>query len=288
MKECGSAHETLQLHASSFLHSARRILHPVTRRTLSLIGACSTAAALTLAAQTARDTTNLRLLLNVPAYRLDAMVDSRLAGSMRVAIGSKEHPTPIGHYAVTDVTWNPWWYPPPSPWARGDTVTPPCPTNPMGRVKLRFAPSYFIHGTPIVRSVGRASSHGCVRTPNDDALQLAELVVRHGAPDSALRVGAWAASRVTRRLKLTRVVPLDVRYDLAEVRGDSLHLYPDVYARVRTMERRLNHILAVLAVSGMDTVRIDRVRLRAFAERSRHAAVVIPAIVLLTGRTPPP
>jgi murein L,D-transpeptidase YcbB/YkuD len=258
------------------------------RRTLWLVGACSIAAAHALTAQIPTDTASLRLVLNIPAYRLDAFVDGRLAGSMRVAIGSKEHPTPIGHYAVTDVTWNPWWYPPPSPWARGDTVTPPCPANPMGRVKLRFAPSFFIHGTPMVRSVGRASSHGCVRSRNDDALALAELAARHGASDSASRVGAWAAGRATRHLTLTRVVPLDVRYDLAEMRGDSLHLYPDVYARVRRMGRRLSLVLAVLAASGMDSTRVDRVRLREFVERSRQAAVAIPATVLPGDETPPP
>lgn len=60
----------------------------------------------------------LRLELNVPAYRLDLLVGGRLLWSYTVAVGMPRHPTPIREYAIGEIVWNPWWFPPPSDWAR--------------------------------------------------------------------------------------------------------------------------------------------------------------------------
>src|SRR5688500_16217181 len=55
-----------------------------------------------------------RLVLNVPATRLDVWRGDSLIRSFRVAVGSRAFPTPIGEFQVTELTWNPWWVPPPS------------------------------------------------------------------------------------------------------------------------------------------------------------------------------
>jgi len=81
-----------------------------------------------------------------------------------VATGQKVYPTPLGRFRIV-VKWkNPWWYPPASPWAKGDKPTPPGPNNPLGTRWMGIsAPGVGIHGTPQDGSIGYSLSHGCVR-----------------------------------------------------------------------------------------------------------------------------
>ena len=184
---------------------------------------------------------------------------------MRVAIGARAYRTPTGRFTLTDITWNPWWFPPKRAWAASDTITPPCPANPMGRVKLDFGRGYFIHGTPKPRSIGRAASHGCVRTENANALELARRLVSLVLPESLAVVEGWSTGGRTRRLHLPDPVPLEIHYDLAEVIGDTLYLYPDVYGRVPSLARRIAAVRAL--------VPLDDQRLRSLVERSRRGMV---------------
>jgi murein L,D-transpeptidase YcbB/YkuD len=102
----------------------------------------------------------------------------------------------------------------------------------MGRVKLNFRPLYFIHGTPLEKSLGGAASHGCVRVANADAISLARLVHAAGTPSlpMALLDSLVADTSYTRFIVLDAPVPIVIRYDLAEVEADTLVLYRDVYA----------------------------------------------------------
>src|SRR6185503_927118 len=74
----------------------------------------------------------LTLTLNLPSYWLEAHDGERVTHRYRVAIGDTAFPTPTGRFEVTRVEWDPWWVPPPSEWAAGDSVTPPGDGNPMG------------------------------------------------------------------------------------------------------------------------------------------------------------
>lgn len=216
--------------------------------------------------------TTISLVLNVPAYRLDLFEDGVLTRSYGVAVGARQYPTPTGSYSITQLEWNPWWVPPAADWARDEVVTPPGWNNPMGRVKLHFRPYYFLHGTPLEESIGSAASHGCVRMANADAIALARIVQRNGVPgvsDSTIDSLLADTSR-TRRYELAEPVPLDIRYDVAELRHDSLWLYPDVYRLVRG--RLAERALAVLAEAGFDTTAVDRARLSAAAREATRRA----------------
>jgi lipoprotein-anchoring transpeptidase ErfK/SrfK len=81
-----------------------------------------------------------------------------------VATGQKVYPTPLGRFKIV-VKWkNPWWYPPASPWAKGEKPTPPGPGNPLGTRWMGLSASGVgIHGTPQDGSIGYSLSHGCVR-----------------------------------------------------------------------------------------------------------------------------
>ena len=92
-----------------------------------------------------------------------------------IAVGSKKHPTPMGHFVVRHIVWNPAWHPPDAKWAKGKTAKPPGhPDNPMKVVKIFFQePDYYIHGTDDEESIGSAASHGCIRMAESDAFALA-------------------------------------------------------------------------------------------------------------------
>lgn len=81
-----------------------------------------------------------------------------------VATGQPAYPTPAGRFHII-VKWeNPWWYPPPSPWAAGASPVPPGPGNPLGTRWMGIsAPGVGIHGTPEPQSIGYSESHGCIR-----------------------------------------------------------------------------------------------------------------------------
>jgi lipoprotein-anchoring transpeptidase ErfK/SrfK len=81
-----------------------------------------------------------------------------------VATGQTIYPTPLGRFQIV-VKWkNPWWYPPASPWAKGEKPTPPGPGNPLGTRWMGLSsPGVGIHGTPEDGSIGYSLSHGCIR-----------------------------------------------------------------------------------------------------------------------------
>jgi murein L,D-transpeptidase YcbB/YkuD len=151
-----------------------------------------------------------RIVINIPAFRLDVYVNDSLTRTMPIAPGMSSYKTPRGSFAITSVQWNPWWIPPKSAWAAKEKPTPPGRGNPMGRVKLNFQPLYFLHGTPFDRSIGTAASHGCIRLKNADAIELAQLTLRFGmralTSDDIVALAADTAS--TRTIQLEEPIPL--------------------------------------------------------------------------------
>ncbi|MFN8188536.1 MAG: L,D-transpeptidase family protein [Gaiellales bacterium] len=81
-----------------------------------------------------------------------------------VAVGAPSYPTPVGRFQIVTMQRNPWWYPPPSPWAKDAKPVPPGPGNPLGTRWMGLsAPLVGIHGTPDSASIGYSASHGCIR-----------------------------------------------------------------------------------------------------------------------------
>lgn len=226
----------------------------------------------------------LRIVINIPAYRLDVYSAGAIIRTMPVAVGMPRYMTPRGEFAITRVEWNPWWIPPDRGWAAKEHVTPPGPDNPMGRVKLYFRPLYFIHGTPAVTSLGRAASHGCVRLSNADAVELARTVTLAAASaqdrSTLSRVLADSATRV---MALDPPVPAEVRYDLAEIRRDSLFVYRDIYALRAVPMRAI--VYAALTDRGLDTSAVDAARVAALTRRIPARGRGVPLDSVLTAST---
>jgi L,D-transpeptidase ErfK/SrfK len=94
----------------------------------------------------------------------------RYVRQFHVATGQAAYPTPLGHFQIVVKYRNPWWYPPPDPWAAGEKPTPPGPGNPLGTRWMGLSASGVgIHGTPDSASVGYSLSHGCIRMYISDA-----------------------------------------------------------------------------------------------------------------------
>ncbi|SER08406.1 Lipoprotein-anchoring transpeptidase ErfK/SrfK [Faunimonas pinastri] len=97
-------------------------------------------------------------------------------------IGSPELPSPSGTHKVKGVSWHPiYYYDPDKNFKQGNNTEklklPAGPNNPVGVVFIALTkPTYGIHGTPDPAKIDKASSHGCVRLTNWDALELAHAV----------------------------------------------------------------------------------------------------------------
>lgn len=221
----------------------------------------------------------LRLSINVPAYRLEVIENGVVTRTIPVAVGQPRYRTPLGRYAIDYVIWNPWWYPPDEPWARKEHITPPGWANPVGRVKLHVTGLVFLHGTPLVPTLGSAASHACVRMKNEDATFLARLVHQYGSPAvrSATLDSLEADTGATRRIAMPAPVPLEIRYELAEVRGDDLAVYPDIYgyAGGRVPTAMTSAVAAILRHRG-DTAGLELSALRGVVRRARRRGVLVP------------
>jgi lipoprotein-anchoring transpeptidase ErfK/SrfK len=99
-----------------------------------------------------------------------------------VTTGSERDPLPIGEWKVNGVQKNPTFgYNPDLFWdadpAHAKAKIPAGPNNPVGLVWVDISrPHYGLHGTPEPATVGKTTSHGCVRLTNWDAQKLAALV----------------------------------------------------------------------------------------------------------------
>ena len=227
----------------------------------------------------------LRFVVNIPAYRLEAFVDDSLVKTAAIAPGMPRYRTPRGSFAITRVEWNPWWIPPKSPWAAKEKITPPGPDNPMGKVKLNFDELYFVHGSPFVLSIGTAASHGCIRVKNVDAIELARLVHQYGSRELTPEdVERFIVDTATRDVLIHPPVPVDVRYDLVEVRGTTVSIYRDVYGLATRSLR--DETYAALAAHSVDTMLVDAARVRAFVKSIPRDGRSIATDSLMQRRSP--
>lgn len=101
-------------------------------------------------------------------YAYDAK--GELVASYPTTVGSHYTPSPSGNLKVINRVINPSYN---SDFSRKDTVLPPGPNNPVGRVWIGLSKQgYGIHGSPEPEMISQQKSHGCVRLTNWDALAL--------------------------------------------------------------------------------------------------------------------
>jgi len=102
-------------------------------------------------------------------------------------MGGEHDPLPIGHWTITSVQRNPWFYYDPVHFWNANpneavAKLPPGPRNPAGVVWMGLSKAHFgIHGTPDPGRIRHGESAGCIRLTNWDAADLSRMVLR-GTP----------------------------------------------------------------------------------------------------------
>ena len=197
------------------------------------------------------------LVINVAEMRL-YMFPTRVAAGERVhlrtwpvGIGTQEAPSPVGSFTVTAKDENPTWIVPASIRRRKDetrTVVPPGPDNPLGQYRLRLSKGlYQIHGTDVPWSVGRLTTHGCIRLYPEDIAQLYALV-RIGTPGELV------------------YRPVKFGHDDGQI---YVEVHPDLYKRIHNLEAHAWNEARKLGISA----RIDAGRLRTAVREQRGIVV---------------
>jgi murein L,D-transpeptidase YcbB/YkuD len=220
--------------------------------------------------------TGLHLVLNVAGNWLYVYENGERTRTYSVSVGLPGYETPSGEYRIREVIWNPWWHPPNSEWARGRTPEAPgSPTNPMGRVKLHFAPLLYIHGTPEAEALGYPASRGCVRMRNEDVIELTRLIHQYASPrvtESTL-AQLEASPRMTRTLRLATPVRFTAHYEVATIDNGFLIIYPDIYGLMKKELR--DQVEHTLEQHGVDLRHVNQEHLERLLEKGGTRRVVM-------------
>lgn len=120
------------------------------------------------------------IVINIGERRLYWMQKGSLTADMPVGVGRIDWATPAGEYTIVSRRRDPVWHVPPSIQEEMKesgkpvkTRVPPGPKNPLGKFWLQLSvPGYGIHGTNAPWTVGKDTTHGCVRLRPQDIERL--------------------------------------------------------------------------------------------------------------------
>ena len=199
--------------------------------------------------------TDTRIVVNIPAFRMDVFADGSLVKSYKVGIGYPQFPLPQGLRKAETIIFNPTWTPPDSPWVNTMNVTPGAvigagsKQNPLGPIKVPIGSPSLIHGGKPLAKIGTFASHGCVGMTNDQVKDFAKILAQAAHADlTEETMSAYLKTRTkTRTVKLGQLVPVELRYETIVFEEGKLHIYRDVYDQNTNTEENLR---AVFAANG--------------------------------------
>ena len=198
---------------------------------------------------------NPKIVVNVAARQLRLFDENeQFVAQYAIAVGSPQYKTPLGKRELIQIVWNPWWYPPKSEWAKNAKITPPGKGNPLGPVKMKLDDAVMFHGTNAPKSVGKSSSHGCMRMYNDEATQLARWLQSKGVDDGDLGLFEKVEKYRTRSfsVRLQRPIPIEIVYQVVEIKNGKLHVYNDVYRKIPNILSEIERELEKKGYKGED------------------------------------
>jgi lipoprotein-anchoring transpeptidase ErfK/SrfK len=198
-----------------------------------------------------------RIVVNIPAFRMDVFRDGALLKSYRIGIGYQEFPLPTGFRKAEMIIFNPTWTQPNESWASnpGQVVPAGAAGNPLGPIKVPIGGANLIHGGKVLAKIGTFASHGCVGLTNDQVKDFAKVLA--DATNTELKeetIAAYLKKRTrTQVVKLSKIVPVELRYETIVIQDGQLHVYRDVYNKNTNTEENLR---AVFEANGIafDTV----------------------------------
>jgi lipoprotein-anchoring transpeptidase ErfK/SrfK len=194
-----------------------------------------------------------RIVVNIPAFRMDVFDNGKLIKSYKVGIGYPEFPLPQGLRKAQQIIFNPTWTPPDEPWVKnpGVVVEAGSKQNPLGPIKVPIGAPSLIHGGKPLSKIGTFASHGCVGLTNDQVKDFAKNLARASTTElSDDTIARYLKKRTrTQVLKLANVVPVELRYETIVVEDGKLHLYRDVYDQNTNTEENLRTVLNTNGIS---------------------------------------
>lgn len=210
-----------------------------------------------------------RIVVNIPAFRMDVFADGALIKSYKVGIGYPQFPLPQGLRKAQLIIFNPTWTPPDSPWVDSMNVTPGevieagSKQNPLGPIKIPIGSPSLIHGGKPLAKIGTFASHGCVGMTNAQVKDFAKVLAQASNTDlSDETMSAYLKKRTkTRVVKLNKLVPVELRYETIVVEDGKLHIYRDVYDQNTNTEENLRAVLQANGVSFDELSTEDKARM---------------------------
>lgn len=196
--------------------------------------------------------TDTRVVVNIPAFRMDLFQNGSLVKSYKVGIGYPEFPLPFGLRKAQTVIFNPSWTPPDSPWVAkmknaspGETIEPGSKDNPLGPIKIPIGSPSLIHGGKSPAKIGKFASHGCVGMTNAQVKDFAMMLMRAANNEvSDTQLAQYLADKTkTKTVKLGQVIPVELRYETIVLEDGKLHIYKDVYGQDTNTEENLRRVL---------------------------------------------
>jgi L,D-transpeptidase ErfK/SrfK len=193
-----------------------------------------------------------RVVVNIPAFRMDLFQDGSLVKSYKIGIGYPEFPLPFGLRKAQTIIVNPTWTPPDSPWVAtmknvtpGETVQAGDKNNPLGPIKIPIGLPSLIHGGKSPAKIGKFASHGCVGLTNT---QIKDFAIMLGQASNTKKVSDKIDSFLenkerTQTVKLNQIVPVELRYETIVLEDGKLHIYRDVYAQDTNNEENVRRVL---------------------------------------------
>jgi len=221
-----------------------------------------------------------RIVVNIPAFRMDVFKEGSLVKSYKIGIGYPEFPLPTGLRKAQTIIFNPTWTPPDEPWVAkmknisvGEKVEAGSKLNPLGPIKIPIGLPSLIHGGKSPAKLGTFASHGCVGLTTAQVQDFAKLLAQAGGSEiSDSKIKSYFADKTkTRVVKLDRVVPVELRYETIVLEDGKLHIYRDVYDQDTNTEENLRAVLEANGVKLEELSEDERAQvLDALNAMSRH------------------
>lgn len=205
--------------------------------------------------------TDTRVVVNIPAFRMDLFQNGSLVKSYKVGIGYPQFPLPFGLRKAQTVIFNPSWTPPDSPWVAkmknvtaGEKVEPGSKDNPLGPIKIPIGLPSLIHGGKSPARIGKFASHGCVGMTNAQIKDFAMQLMRAANNEvSDKEIAEYLEDKTkTKTVKLDQVIPVELRYETIVLEDGKLHIYKDVYGQDTNTEENLRRVLEAQGVKLED------------------------------------
>jgi lipoprotein-anchoring transpeptidase ErfK/SrfK len=225
-----------------------------------------------------------RVVVNIPAYRMDVFREGDLVKSYKIGIGYPDFPLPTGLRKAQTIIFNPTWTPPDEPWvarmkgvAVGEKVAAGSKLNPLGPIKIPIGMPSLIHGGKSTAKLGTFASHGCVGLTTPQVQDFSKLLAQvAGGELSDRQLQAYFKDKTkTETVKLGAAVPVELRYETIVVEDGKLHIYRDVYDHGTNTEENLRAVLSANGVQFESLSEDERTQildaLNAMASRSQTA-----------------